>query len=379
MLSQKTKRFIQVIMLFALISQIWWTVFGPGRELYEIAQDQLISPEPSWPPALVKYEIKEIDPQFQELWMISDVYIVADFGRECNLLAFQGSLFLEASFGQNKSMSLSRTHLETGEIIWQSVLNREIAGVLAHNEDAIFHGSGRRGNITAYDIETGKQIWERSLTWLGNNAVDYMHATEERLYVDSSADLDVFDVYTGQSQKWESQLDPSVMFHVDDSIIYHRATSRSIQAADRKTGRDIWEVDFHNSIRMAPVFTEKLLIVKTGRSGTGQIYVIGRSTGTILWQHPPGPIDWENPANIVGDVAEDSGYIFYLTAEAQLQSARAMTGHSAGTVQFNPSLRELDDLERVNRDFCIVANDNVVVVYFGSSRQLFAFRFSPDE
>ena len=57
----------------------------------------------------------------------------------------------------------------------------------------------------------------------------------------------------------------------------------------------------------------------------------------------------------------------------------AKTGQFVGAVQFNPSFQELDGLDLVNRVFCVAASDNVVIVYFGSGRQLFAFRFLPNE
>lgn len=136
---------------------------------------------------------------------------------------------------------------------------------------------------------------------------------------------------------------------------------------------------FDEPIRISPIFTEELVVAKTGKSGVGQVYSIDRESGTILWQRPPGTINWENPKNILGSVAIYGEYVFYLTVDAQLQTANAKTGQVLGYVQLAPSLQELDGIDLVNSEFCIAASDNVVVLYLGSGRQLFAFRFLPEK
>ncbi|MEZ4594291.1 MAG: PQQ-binding-like beta-propeller repeat protein [Chloroflexota bacterium] len=379
MLSRKTIRLIIIIMLLALFFQVWWGYFGPGRELLNDVQEELISPLPSWPTALAKYNVQNTSAQFQELWMLDNVYGVG--GNEgCNFFALQNKLLFEASFAQNEWTYLNQVDLETGDIVWRVPLKPEGPSVLTYDVNTLFYGYGIPGNIIAYDIESGNQLWERTLSWREKNIISYMQATNDNLYVNSSSlNFQVFDTSTGTPKELAFQTDAFPIFYVDNSVFYHREIDRKILAAELATGHTVWEASFHEPIKIAPLFTEKLIIVKTGSLGIGQVYVLDRSTGEDLWQQPHGAIDWENPANIVGNVAEHNGYIFYITLNAELLAINAETGEVVGSVQFSPGLNELDGSDRVNREFCIAASDNIVAVYFGSGQQLFSFRFLPDE
>lgn len=355
---------------------------GPGRELYDDVQElqeQLMFPTPSWPPALAEYSSERLSSQFQELWMMSDVYILASAGWDCNLAAFDGKLIFEGSFDQNELTVLNRLDLETGEIVWQLPLDREGPDHMVHNSNTIFYSSGIPGNIVAYDVESGRQIWEHTLSWREKNIIYYMQATDGSLYVNSTTfNFNVFDTYAGRPQEWESSIDAYPIFYVDNDVIYHRTTDTRVLATDRITESTVWAVTFDEPIRISPIFTEELVVAKTGELGTGQVYSIDRKTGTILWQRPPGTIDWENPKNLQGNVATDGEHIFYLTVDSQLQAANAKTGQMLGYVQFAPSLQELEGSDQVNSEFCVASSDNIVVLYLGSGRQLFAFRFLPD-
>ena len=379
MLSRKTIRLIIIIMLLALFFQVWWGYFGPGRELLNDVQEELISPLPSWPTALAKYNVQNTSTQFQELWMLDNVYVSGD-SKGCNFFALQNKLLFEASFAQNEWASLNQVSLETGNVVWRVPLEREGPSAITHNASTLFYGYGTPGNIIAYDVESGKQLWERSLSWREKNIISYMQATSDSLYVNSSSlNFQAFDSFTGTPKELAFQTDAFPIFHVDNPVFYHRKIDTRLLATDLLTGNMIWESSFKETIQIAPIFTAEQIVVKTGRVGIGQLYTLDRATGEILWHYPDGVADWENPENIAGTVAESNGYIFFITLNAKLLAANGETGEIVGEVQFSPGLTELDGSDRVNREFCVAASENIVVVYLGSGRQLFSFRFLPDE
>ena len=376
-LSKPIKRVITIIILLYLLFLIWFYNFGPGIEIIENFEE-LYSPSASWDPATVNYEIISISPQFQEYWAKPETYILASPGEKCNLFALQNKLIFEASFDQYEFLSLNQADLETGEIVWQVALTPEGPDVMTHNENIIFHGSGIPGKISAYDIESGNQIWEHILSRQEKNIIKYLYATEKQLFVNSSSyNFNLFNAVTGEHQNWDSQLDVFPIFFIDENVIYHRKIDTHLLASDKTNGNTLWDISLNEPVQISPLFTDDLVIVRTGEYNSGQILAINRDNGTILWQRPPGPIDWENPANVMGTVAEDNGYVFYLTSDGHLEAANTKTGELAGVVKIEPSFEELDGHDRVNREFCVAASNNIVVVYLGSGRQLFAFRFQP--
>jgi outer membrane protein assembly factor BamB len=96
-----------------------------------------------------------------------------------------------------------------------------------------------------------------------------------------------------------------------------------------------------------------------------QIFALDSHTGAILWQ---------TERNIKSNLAEEDGVVYFLTEDALLVAADLRTGTSLGHVQFSPGLKEMDDFDFVNAYPRVAVNDGVVVVYFDSARQLFAFR-----
>lgn len=374
----RRKQLIIVLIIVILIFNLWSLILGPGQELLNLYQGQTTSSYVSFAPALATYDIKSMDSQFQSLWTISDIFIIADGNWECNILAFHNKLFYQASYERTHPTSLHRADLLTGVIEWQSISAHEAPSVMTHNDTTVFIGSGPE--IIAYDTESGDQIWRRGLPIL-EKSITYIQSTGDSVYANSGStgNFYAYNARSGKRQDIGFRLNATPIFLVSNDTIYYQEAGTRLYAMHRQDKNIIWTLRFDEELQLSPLFTEELIIARTGRAVIGQVYVIDRTTGTTLWQYPAGAIDWENPANVVGNVAEDNGYIFYLTFDAQLQAVDAKTGQFVGAVQFNPSFQELDGLDLVNRVFCVAASDNVVIVYFGSGRQLFAFRFLPNE
>lgn len=381
MSTKKSSRIVIIIVIFVITTlgfQLWWMFSGLGTTLFGDLQDRVISPIPSWSSAITSYDINSTYPQFQELWTSSDVYLLSDPGRECNLAASNDRLLFVGSFAQNEQQTFNRVNLKTGEIDWKTALTTAEPAIMADNPDSIFLGSGIPGNITSFDAETGAQKWTYSLPMREKNIIYYMNADETNLFVNSSSrNFYIFEAKTGQPQIWESKFAAFPIFYLDENVIYHLEIDTHLIAANRFSGQVNWETSFDEPIFMKPIIVDDLLVVKTGKSNIGQVYALERFTGETLWQYPPGKINWESSENIIGNVAVGDGFIFYLTVGGQLKALDARTGKLMGTVQFVPSFQELDVIEHVNREFCVTTSNNVVVVYLGSSRQIFAFNFSP--
>ncbi len=367
-----------IVILSAVVFELLLLLFGPGKTWLRLFQEGRSFYSIPLPPTLTDYNIEKTTPQFQELWTMTNLFLDAGRNRACNLLAFENHLVLEASSERTNPILIHLFDLTTGELVWQTTDEHEAPTIMAHNRTTVFIGSGIPGEIFAYDVESGNQIWKRSLPIL-EKSIEYMQATADKLYMNSATgNFYVFDSQSGKSQRWETQSEIITVFHIDNDVIYHREGATRILATDRQTGYVNWQVKLNEEIQTTPLFTEKSIIIKTGSSVVGQVYAIDRELGTVLWQHPSGPVNWEAPSNAVGNIAEDNGYVYYLTLDTQLKVIDEETGQVVGVVYFAPSLQELNGLDLVNREFCVAASDNTVVVYLGSGHQLFAFRFLPE-
>lgn len=314
MLSRSIKIFLLIVFFVVLITfafQVWWMFIGPGKGLITNSRNR-VNQNPSWSPSLVEYRVEEMSPKFQELWIRSSTYIVEDFGRECKLFAFDNKLVFEASFAQNSPRTLNRANLETREIIWQKDLDSKGTHVMAHNKNTVFFGFGTTGKIIAFDLESGEQIWENSLSTWGKNIIDYMHATETELYVNSSSKgIQVFDSQTGQPYDWQTAHVTPPVFHVKNDIAYQQNNGFNLRAVNLKTEDILWEQNFDEPILMPPIFIEEMAFVKTGHTNVGIVYAIDLTNGEILWKNPHGKTNWANQKNVLGTIAEDNGYLFY--------------------------------------------------------------------
>ena len=98
---------------------------------------------------------------------------------------------------------------------------------------------------------------------------------------------------------------------------------------------------------------------------------LDRATGKTIWQMS------ESGSNLlVSHVAISNDIVYVLTESSELQARSIHNGELLGSLSFQPSLAE-KNVNFSNNTFNLAASLDVVVVYFGHSKQLFAFRFSP--
>jgi len=362
MLSKKNRLFILVliILLIVLINIYYRPRIDQINEAY--------APKPQWATPFGSYTVNIASTHFDKLWEIQNLFIYNnDYGR--NLLTDGKNIFLVGSSKLESPPFLYRFDLLDGKQEWVSQEEISLPVVMTQKSNNIFVASGVPSVIAAYDVDSGTEIWRRQLS-SRMKSTHYMFVNSNDLYISTvPVHLEIINATTGIVKKEDLSEDFFPIFLVDDGTIYHRTLPDRLQATSKLTGDILWEVQFNEEILLIPIFTTEFILVRTGHPSRGQLSVIERTTGNVLWA---------GPRNIVSNVSVDGEIIFYLTDQSRLIAQNIQTGEKIGEIKFSPELIDMNAHDFSNREFSVVASNGFVLVYFGSSWQLFAFRFLPD-
>jgi outer membrane protein assembly factor BamB len=155
---------------------------------------------------------------------------------------------------------------------------------------------------------------------------------------------------------------------VNDGFVFHRSIGSASLTVEDTEGNRIWQIPLNDPFSMKLVFTKELILVRTlqGAGPYGQLYVLDRQTGSILWKTERG--------SILSNATVSNDIVYYLSVDGQLDAADINTGQILGTIDFTP---EIIIPNGVYRYHSVAADNGHVVVYLGDSQQLFAFNFLP--
>jgi outer membrane protein assembly factor BamB len=150
-------------------------------------------------------------------------------------------------------------------------------------------------------------------------------------------------------------------------IIQPRSRLRAVASNNNTL---LWERRFdtetfnYSSVYFAPILDNGIIIGRTGE-GVGKIYALDSASGHLLWR---------SEDIVYGNVAVSQGVTFFLNEQAELKAIDSKTGQVLAIVTFEPETPQ-ERLTQGGRIYNVAAKGDIVVVYLGDSRQLFAFRF----
>ncbi len=367
MLSAKERRLLKIVGLawlgWAVFVSIYTSLFVQNNPLAQ----RLLNPTFDWRPALTRYDVVSLSPNFTEQWRTSDIFVIPTLSGN-SLLTLEDSVFFVGSTNQDDFPALQKLNLQTGQHEWQTQPIESFSLLVRGSNQNVIVGQRIPSQITIYDARSGDTMAERTFSFR-SRGMDFILAEEGELYVNSDYHFYLLDEGSGKTKPFRNPNKAYPIFLIQNGVIYHRELGKSLQALDQQTGHMIWESRFDKEIVHQPVFTEETIFVRTGEF-TGQVHVLDRLTGETLWVSEPG---------VVSNVATVGDWVYYLTDEAHLHVADIHTGMLVADIVFAPAILELNEIDQVNSDFYVAATEDMAVVYFSSSHQLFAFQHSPEE
>ncbi len=297
-----------------------------------------------------EYEIIKIESTlFLPLWVQESVDIYTNKFENYMEATNQKLVYISNGF-------ITVTKLVDGELLWQN--NQPIHFGFATNSNFVYGGLRNQHNtLVAYDLETGQKMWQKSFSNMRN--IQSLLANDKEIQLQpASVGYRVLDAISGEKIR-RANNNWTIFSEADRDYI------SPLKAIDIKSNQPIWELEIEQSYYQRPLFVDNLIFVKT-REYTGTALIVDQNTGNLLWMVP----------NVISTIGVDKNVVFILTSDLKLNAFDKMTGDLLGVVQF-----QLNGIKDVNStdsyQIYVTASDDIVVIYFGDSHQLFAFQFIP--
>jgi outer membrane protein assembly factor BamB len=184
------------------------------------------------------------------------------------------------------------------------------------------------------------------------------------------ASPDSFSIFDASNGSLESRYSVPIMgyssFASDGNVRFDYDRSY-IRAYDIQDNSLIWDVLSEKAIVYRPVFSDGLIIVRSGRY-RGTLHVIDSKTGGLLWEKE----------GVVSDFGINDRMLFFVTTHGEILAVDVETGETQGRLVLNDA--ELNDQEGGRSEsyspYFVKAVDDIVIVYLGDTGQLFSFRYS---
>jgi outer membrane protein assembly factor BamB len=145
---------------------------------------------------------------------------------------------------------------------------------------------------------------------------------------------------------------------------------KGMKAINTNTGNLLWEVELDRELTLAPVFTDNIIYLRTGR-GVGSAYAIERSTGKILWKTDNTII-----SNLALSTKKDSVYV--LNQSGELWKIDGSSGESEHIIEFTNTPFLINGPEEIVGGYELAYDntENILYILLGDSRQLFAYQMN---
>lgn len=296
------------------------------------------SPRPEWESAEVIHQVLESN-SLEKLWVRSNIYI-GDSAANLNLAASGGKALIFGSLDIEEANSIIALDISTGELVWKTGPKPPLK--LFAYRDGIYAGeSGGGGRITKYDINTGKIQWSRFF-WFASGVL-HLQVYEGQLYIYLAPDkYRVLSISNGKTILLE--IFPKQPPYLDSM----------------KCGE----------IYQTPIYTHDTVYYRTGKnSEKGKVCAINLSTGELRWK---------SNLNAISNIVVKENGVFVLVENGELLALNPETGEEITTTKISfgnqPFEFHTPGAEIVPYFVAYDDETDILLVYLGDSRQLFAFK-----
>ncbi len=315
------------------------------------------SSRPVFPKPNITHASNIADKSAQLMWSVNEVYAQQnDFqpmmSASSGLVCVLGDLIYPP---QNEFTCLNSAD---GTMAWQKPM-KVPTGILM-DSNGIYVSYGGITGISKFD-HTGKLNWNLSLIedlvkyiYLYNNQLELFLLPEKFMVLDNDngSQISAVDgkriIYSTGTERF---------------VINYSLESRSLDLKDLN-----WQLDISsNNIRLAPLFTDNLILIRTGRV-IGTLLAVDRATGQIHWKTENAIV-----SNIVYWPTKST--LFALTKSGELLKINIDNGEQSVLLSFSPRPFVLNgDAIVGGYELALDESNNILFILLGDSRQLFAFK-----
>lgn len=248
---------------------------------------------------------------------------------------------------------------DTGNLVWQSdyILSLESLGV---SDGRVYVGTIH--SVQAFDLKTGKTLWEGAEKDWNERGFLYVYPTKEEIHVYDffHNHLYLFDPETGKTLE---EMDyPNIFFKQGDTYYTGCGPGNNTLCLDRQGPQIHWArggYRFEWVIYLWPVFTEDRVFLNAG----GEIYALDSKTGDIMWR---------SGHEFVSAPVMQDGLIYAIRSDATIMAFDSETGKEAGSIKMTPN-RTIEDDGGYLLQYGVAVSNKFMAVYYGNSQELIVF------
>ena len=262
---------------------------------------------------------------------------------------------------------LTALSLDDGQIIWQTYYDNPKHDV--NFSDALLKPEMKRLYLLVYspqvmgiDLQTGKQIWYSPKL---DEHTAYMFVPESGngqesplLLRTNRGEVIALDPQTGELLSREKGVDSRREMHYQEITIKDTLNDGGLYAVDNTTGQILWR-EMEVVLSGYPTFIDQDLLVRYF-SPYGKISRINIYTGAPSWMTEP---------EYISNYALSGDILYALHKDGRLVALDVNTGQPVGDVKFDIGL-----IEPGRRSFWVAVEGPYLLVYFGDSQELIAFK-----
>jgi outer membrane protein assembly factor BamB len=290
---------------------------------------------PNWEPVEISHAVAD-NKLSNLLWSRQNVFI--DISASVGLATSSDKVFVAGSTNVNQASKLNALDIFTGEPIWKSDV-RALFPIIADKNGVYVEGDGIGGNVTKYNPDTGEVLWSKDF-W-DSGGVLHLIIYDNDLHVYLSPDKHKV-VRTSDGKRILS------LFPKNPPFFDSRECGTAYQT---------------------PVYTDGTIYFRDNESFLeGKICAVDISTGKLRWKSEFG---------VISNVAVSKNAVFVLVESGELLALDPSTGQKMATlgVSFDNQPFVPYSTDTTSGSFFLAYNveNDILIVYLGDSRQLFAF------
>jgi outer membrane protein assembly factor BamB len=383
--------FMVVVLISLMIGLAYYAI---------VAQEKRVRTSANWPLPEYSREIVKTSPQLEEIWQISPMFAGNSSNAASVYLSADGEyLYLLGSFDSDVAASFYALDILTGATKWQISPDKlamftPAPNLVASNESFVYlgyPGSGKiqgdteigAAKIVAYDKGTGVEVWSQTIG--GARDISSLNVMESYISAvgSTSSHFYLLDAQNGGIIEKREEITKNGReahpIFIDDNIEYADTWCEAIQATNLETGQLLWRTPYDFCISHPVIVTEDVLIIMPS-GNYGYVLALDKLTGKIIWRYDDSPI----VSNITLGKSHDDHLVYFLTFDSKLLALDTNSGDVVGEIQFAPVKTSSSDFyykpEAVffRYPFYVTSSNDIVSVFWGDSRQLLVFRYTPN-
>jgi len=298
------------------------------------------------------------------IWSLPNIYAEQAYYMP-KMVASAGKVILFGRMSNNEEDRLICLDGSSGIVSWErgdpEHKERGYLSAISATLSNLYIGYGGVPLVKKLDLSTGGELWSQSLPGRG---LLYIFVIGDEVQIVTT--LEWFTRLDADNGKVIEKVNGRGILFSTQQITFSPILSNNLQADDTTTGKLIWRVSMDRELRMAPIFTDDIVYLRSGET-MGSVYALKSLTGDTLWK-----ID-----NIVSNIAVSPAkkLAYVLTREGKLLGVDIDTGVSTTLIEFSNGPFTLNGEDIVGGyELAYDQTTGSLFILLGDSRQLFAFK-----